>query len=595
MSARRSFDRALELQARGKIDEAIALVRLALRKDNDPNLLAVMGALLIAKKQFPQAEHFLRGAAAGLPGQAEPLSNLGAVLVAQGKHADAAAALEQAVAANPLSEDARLMLVASLEAAGRLAGAVGVASEGVSLLPESARLLGKLGDVLHATGRVEEALEVLGRAARLEPFDVSLADQICAAMTYTPDAAPEERLGAFKRFGWLSEREAGKPFAWDRAKLAARTAGRPLRVGLISPDLRRHAVATFIEPFLEHADGSRVEVTCYNAAAKEDEVSAHLRSLADRWRHIKDLGNREAASLIRDDQIDVLIDLAGHTWANRLGVLALRPAPVQMTYMGFPSTTGLSTIDFRVVDSLTDPAGFEAQGTESLVRMDPCFMTYKPASPLPAVGALPMASSGAATFASYSSLLKLNKRLIGVWAKVLAAVPGSRLILKHVGLRDPEVRADVASRLETAGAPRGSIVCEGPEPSIREVLPLYGRVDIALDTFPFNGATTVCDAMVMGVPVVGLRGTTSAGRVGLSLLTAVGLGDLCAEDEDGYVRTAVELAGDVERLRSIRAGLRERFLTSEVVNSRGGAARLTDAVCRAWQEFLAGGDSGSVQ
>jgi Tfp pilus assembly protein PilF len=586
MSSRRTFDKAVELQRQGKTDEALTLVRLALRRDEDPNLLAVMGVLLIGSKQYTQAEHFLKRSLERRPGDAETLANLGSVLVLQSKQEEAAETLRKAVAAGPLEEGPRLTLIGTLDGLGRLAESADVARAGLEIHPSSARLLGRYGRVLHSMGRVEQALEVLRRAAALEPFDAGLADQLCAAMTYVPGVSPEEVISTFKRYGFLVEREAGAPFTWDRAQLAARRRpGEPIRVGLLSPDLRRHAVATFIEPFLKHADRSRVTILCYSAG-REDEVSAHLRRLADGWRHVKDQEPRETAALINGDGVDVLIDLAGHTGANRMGTLALRPAPLQMTYLGFPSTTGLPAVDWRIVDSISDPPGSEPQSTERLARMDPCFLTYQPAAPLPAVSELPMLATGAPTFASYSSLLKLNERLIRVWARVLGAVPRSRLILKHIGLKDPEVRRDVTARLEAAGAPAGSVLCEPPEPSIQEVLPLYNRVDIALDTFPFNGATTLCDVLVMGVPAVGLRGSTSAARVGLSILTAVGLMELCASDEEGYVRAAVDLSQDVERLRALRSGLRERFLASEVCNATGGAARLTDIIRSAWEDCV---------
>jgi predicted O-linked N-acetylglucosamine transferase (SPINDLY family) len=437
-------------------------------------------------------------------------------------------------------------------------------------------------------GRVEQAVDVLRRAAKLEPFDAGLSDQLCAAMTYAPGLSEAEIITEFRRYGFLVAREAGAPFSWEPAQIAARRrTGEPVRVGLISPDLRRHAMALFIEPFLEHTDRSRVKILCYSTAAREDEVSARLKGLADGWRHVWHMGHRETAEAIRKDGVDVLIDLAGHTAGNRLAIMALRAAPVQMTYIGFPNTTGVPGVNWRIVDSITDPEGFESQSTERLARLDPCFLTFRAAKPLPPVGELPMLATGAPTFASYSSLLKLNERLVGVWARVLGAVPGSRLILKHMALKDPEVQRDVCGRIEAAGAPRGSVVCEVPAPCFQEILRLYNRIDISLDTFPYNGTTTVCESLVMGVPIVGLKGRTSAGRVTLSLLKAVGLEDLCADDEDGYVRTVVELSRDVERLRKLRAGLRDRFLASEVANENGGAARLTDLVCRVWEECVA--------
>jgi predicted O-linked N-acetylglucosamine transferase (SPINDLY family) len=413
---------------------------------------------------------------------------------------------------------------------------------------------------------------------------------VAAVLNYAPGVGAAEIFAAHRRFGELAAAKVlGKPRVWDR-RVAKPLEGRALRVGLISPDLRQHAVAFLIEAFLEHADPSRAEVACYSAAMSRDEVSQRLRSRAWRWRDIGAVQDAAAAEVVRGDGIDVLVDLAGHTKGNRLGVMALKPAPVQATYMGYPNCTGLAAIDYRIVDSLSEPEGCEALSVEKLLRMDPCFLSYRPPENAPEVAPLPLTSVGARgpVFGAFSTLMKLNTPLIRLWARVLRAVPGSTMILKHFALREEVVREDVRARFVAAGVEGERVLVEPPEPSAVETVRAYSRVDIALDTFPYNGTTTICEASLMGVPLVSLRGGTPASRVSFSILSALGLPELCARTEDEYVAIASGLAGDRVRLVALRAELRGRLLKSAIGDGPAFARRMTEALRGAYEAWRAG-------
>jgi predicted O-linked N-acetylglucosamine transferase (SPINDLY family) len=319
-------------------------------------------------------------------------------------------------------------------------------------------------------------------------------------------------------------------------------------------------------------------MACYSSTHHEDAVTDRLRSKSDLWRGIAGLKPAAAAEIIRRDRMDVLIDLAGHTGGHSLEVMALRPAPVQMTYAGWPGTTGVAAIDYRITDTITDPPEAERYSTERLLRLDPCAVSYRAAGTFPAV-AVP--GAGPFTFACFGAPTKFNRPLLTLWARILHEVPASRLLIKHLGLSDPTIREGVAGQLIGAGFRPDSFEVLPASQGLESHLGAYHSVHVSLDTLPYNGTVTICESLLMGVPVASMCGNTTAGRVGLSILTAVGVPELCAADGDAYVRLAVELAIDPARLHRVRSGLRERFLASPLCDGPSFARRFTDLVLSA--------------
>jgi predicted O-linked N-acetylglucosamine transferase (SPINDLY family) len=364
-----------------------------------------------------------------------------------------------------------------------------------------------------------------------------------------------------------------------------RDAGRRLRVGYVSPDLRLHSVAYFIEPVLAHHDRGGFEVVCYQTNSASDAVTERLRGYVDGWVAADRLSDQGLAERVRADAIDILVDLAGHTAGGRLLAFARRPAPVQASWLGYPTGTGLSAIGYRISDWEVDPAGYEAYAAERPVRLPASYFCYRPLASAPEVGPLPSGEVGAITFGSFNNFAKVSPSVLGMWARVLEAVPGSRLMIKAKSLADESVRGRLLERLAALGVGEARLILRGWQEEVGGQLALYNEVDIGLDTYPYNGATTTCEALWMGVPVVSLSGATHASRMGRSILKAAGLGEWVAETAQGYVAHAVRLAGERTQLAELRSTLRGRLRASALMDERGFTRNLEHAYRQMWRQW----------
>jgi len=316
-------------------------------------------------------------------------------------------------------------------------------------------------------------------------------------------------------------------------------------------------------------------------------VTARLRRLPHAFRAVSGMPAQRLAELVRKDRIDILVDLAGHTAGNRLDVMALRPAPLQLTYLGYPNTTGLTTIDYRVTDALADPPGTTQRCTERLLRLPGCFLCYTPPDEIPPVGPLPAAARGPGevTFVSFNALAKVSQRALEVWSRVLSALPRARLLLKAKAFESPRATADFLGRLGRLGVPADRVTCRPLVGSTHDHLAAYGEADVALDTFPYAGTTTTCEALLMGVPVVTLSGPSHAHGVGRSLAHAAGFPELHARSEDEYVTLACRLASDPDRLAALRGSLRRRMLASPLCDGRAFTRELEGAYRTVWRRL----------
>jgi protein O-GlcNAc transferase len=590
MSRGGTVDRITSLISQELWAQAEASLKRALASDRaNPDLNSAMVLVLSRQGRMAQAEFYARQTLAAIPDNAHALYNVGNILVNGGKYEEGIAFLERAVAKAPGLAAAHHAKAIGLVGLHRYASAAAAMRQALEGEPNDAKMLGVYAHCLHSIGRVEEAVPVLRRAVSLEPQGLRLAEHLCALISYAPGLSEQEVFEPHVRYGELLEQQSPAPLAWTPEELRQRRKeGAALRIGLISPDLRNHAVSFLCEAILEYAEPGKVFVACYSSASCEDAVSQRLKKRAGLWRSVYGMTVTDAARAIYNDRIDALIDLAGHTNGNRIDVMALKPAPIQLTYMGFPNSTGCKQVDLRVVDSITDPPGDESLAVEKQLKLDPCFLSYRPPDDPPPVSALPCGDSEPVTFAAFSGVLKFNTPMLNMWARVLRAAPGARLLLKHFAFKEAEVREDVMKRLEGFGADPAMVTITPPEPSAREVLPWYHKVDIALDTFPYNGTTTFCESFLMGVPMVSLNGRTPPARVGRSLLTAVGLQDLSASTEDDFVRIAAGLADDRARLKQIRATLRDTFLECSICDGPGFARRISAACERALKRATGG-------
>ena len=431
------------------------------------------------------------------------------------------------------------------------------------------------------TGEVDLAVECYQRAVLNPDFDSHLF-----ALNYSVGRTPAEVFAAHSEWGRRYRNQVPANHYGN-----TRSPGRKLRIGYVSGDFWNHAVVVSIDGVLQAHDHRGFEIVCYHNSPGSDETTARLKGLASRWRKIAGLSDAEADALIRKDRIDILVDLSGHTEHNRLALFARKPAPIQATYLGYPNTTGLSTIDYRITDAIADPPGLtEALHTEELLRLPRCFLSYRPPAEAPAIGPLPARTNAWFTFGSFSNPAKWNDTVLRTWAAILRRMPRSRLLLHHsfagntTSVVYDALRARILGLFQCHGiAPdRISLIGYLPPP---EHLGLYNDIDLALDPFPYNGATGTCEAMWMGLPVVALEGATHASRVGMDILRTAGLDRFVARSIDEYVEIAVRTASQLAPLSRLRTGMRARMAKSPLMDGPGLARALEQAYRHMWQRW----------
>ena len=467
-----------------------------------------------------------------------------------------------------------------------------------------------LGLALREVGQFDDAIESLKRAVALQPATQLLVQNLISTLNYAPDMSPAEIFAAHEKFGLQFERpiarfaprnigvdaetnarhESGAPNNGEantqsnaRDKVSASVSvTRPLRIGYVSPDFRQHSVAHFIEPVLTAHDKKNFDVFCYYNDTVSDDTTLRIQSLVPNWRVLAELSDHDAARKVQEDKIDILIDLAGHTNRNSLMMFARKPAPVQVTWLGYPNTTGFSCMDYRITDALCDPVGMtDTLHTEKLIRLPDCFSCFTPPANSPNVGALAALHGNGIMFGSFNYFIKMNEQVIETWARILGRVANSRLTLKYRSLNSESVQSVVHAAFAKHGVAHERLVLLGNDASQLDHLARYNNIDIALDPFPYNGTTTTCDALWMGVPVIALAGKTHVSRVGVSQLTNIGLPELIAADLNSYVDIAVALANDLPRLAQLRDDLRERMKVSPLMD----APRFTRNLEHAFQEM----------
>lgn len=578
---------ASALLGQGRLDQARALLQRALAKDpGDASLNNLMARLSMQTGDNARAVYFLERVAASRPGDAATIGNLGAALHASGQTDRAEEVLRKGLASGAEHPGVRHVLWDVLMHRQRALEAAAVCREGLARAPGNAMLAVDLAMCVAAMGRPEEAVASLEALAPANPALRSLHEALPYYMNYAPGTDPARSLEAHRRLAALT-RAPEQADGWRFA--GTLDPDRRLRIGVMSSDLRHHSVGFFALAMFEGLDPDAFELVAYSLWPEEpDALGKRLAARCAHWRRAAHLPARELVDAIRADRVDILLELNGLTLGGRLAALARRAAPVQATYIGYPASTGVPTIDWRIVDSLTDPPGADAFASERLCRLDPCFLCFTAPEDAPAPAAPP---GGAPVFGSFNALQKFNGPLVSLWARVLARVPGSRLVLKNKSLSDPALADDVRARFAAAGVEASRVSVLPWARSAGEHLSCYSGLSAALDTFPYHGTTTTCEALFMGVPVVTLAGEDArprhASRVGVSLLSAAGLKGWIARDEEAYVELAASLATPDRGPRG--AALREAFLASPVCDRGAYAARLGAALRDMWRARCAQG------
>ena len=567
------------LAAADRIEEAEAALRKALSLN--PNLAVIhnnLGNVLKRVGNPAAAISAYRNALELEPTYAEAENNLAITLQTMGDIAAALDHYKRAIELSPEFAAAHTHLGTALAAEGRLEEALAEHRQAIDLAPELADAHNNLGIVLKDRGALTEAAAAYRQALGLKPGDASIHSNLLLCLCGDP---VQDEASLFREHRRWAEQHEG-PSANVIADFDGIIADpdRRLRVGCLSPDFYNHSVAYFVEGVLANHDRRHFQVTCYSDAATDDDMTARLRSSADAWRQTAAMSDAGLAARIRADRIDILFDLAGHTSDNRLSLFAQRVAPVQVTWIGYPATTGLSQMDYRLTDQRADPAGESDRcHSEELLRLPDSFLCYRPPPDCPAVAM--DRPAGPVTFGSFNNLSKVTPAVIALWSRLLEAVPSSRLFLKARQLADAAVREELAGAFDRLGIAAERLQCHAWIQSRVDHLRLYSEVDIALDTFPYCGATTTCEALWMGVPVITLAGARHAGRVGVSLLSAAGLPNWIASGEDEYITIAASLVDD----RPPRKELRQQFAESALANAPRFTATYERVLRDVWRRW----------
>lgn len=594
-----SYRRALEIQpayvevnhalanillSDGRLDEAAAIYRKALEIQPDSVVAHYhLGVVLYELRQYDQALASYRRALALRPDYAEAYGSMGILLHDVGKLDEAVASYRRALELKGDWIEVHGNLGNALKDLKQLDEAVMSYRRVLEMRPDDAKAYNNLGAVLNDLGRIEEAVQNYRRALDIDPDFVTANSSLLFAYNYLADQSAPMLLAEARRYGELVARQTRSPVVLKNTP----DAGRCLRVGVVSGDFRAHAVGYFVEGVLAALKAStsgRLELFAYSSFSSNDEVTKRIKAQFHHWCWAMDLSDELLAQRIRDDAIDILIDLSGHTAHNRLPLFARKPAPVQVTWLGYLATTGVAAIDYLIADNWTLPVSEEVNFTETIWRLPESYLCFAPPVDDVAVGPLPALSNGYVTFGSFNNLTKMNNTVVELWSRVLSAMPGSKLFLKAPQLKEISIRQSVVERFAAHGIDSGRLILEGPVPRAEYLLP-FQRVDIALDPFPYPGITTSVESLWMGVPILTLAGQSFLSRQGIGLLMNVGLPEWIVTDPDAYVACAVAHASDLKGLAALRARLRQQVLVSPTFDAPRFARHFEIALRGMWEKW----------
>ena len=567
------------VQEEGRLEEAETLVRKAIAQDS---VIAVyhrtLGAILRGRKKFEESIESYKTSLRLKPHAAAALT-LGEILHNMGRYEEAVQYYRQAVQLDPQNVTAISNITAILTGMGMFEKSRTYCEAILAREPEHPHALNNLAVACKAAGRMDEALAYARRAVAAAPDNAQIYSNLLLMMVYADSVSPQELAEMSRGFGRLIADKIPR----RHHDHVDRDPDRKLRVGFVSPDFFNHAVNYFFEPLLTLRDREHFEFFGYSNVFRADEVTARLKTEFDHWRDIQFTSDEDVADVIQADGIDILIDLAGHTANNRLPVFARKPAPVQVTWLGYPATTGMAAMDYRITDAYAEPMGMtEELNTETLWRLPRIFCCYRPHENSPAViDHPPFVDNGYITFGCFNNFAKVTDETLAAWAKIMADVPDARLLME-IGSLD-EFRAAVEAKLRAAGLDLSRITLI-PRAKENQFV-LYNRVDIALDPFPCCGGTTSMDTLWMGVPFVTLAGAHFVSRMGVTILSNAGLPELIAQNVDEYVVKVVGLATERDRLRHIRHGLREKVMAMPLLDSDSFARDMQDGLRTMWKDW----------
>ena len=570
------------LQQQGKLDVAVESYHKALAiKPDFAEAHSNLGIALQQQGKLDAAVESYHKALSIKPDFAEAYSNLGNALKDQGKLDAAVASYRKALSITPDYAEAHSNLGLALNEQGKLDAAVEIYHKALSIKPDDAKAHSNLGNALKDQGKLDEAVESYRKALSIKPDYAEAHSNYLMTAQYGLSHSPAELLADHLAF---AERfEAPLRAIWP-SHGNNRDVQRRLRVGFVSGDLHTHPVGFFLEGVLAHLDLKALDIFLYPTYSQVDALTRRLQGMGFAWESLVGLSDERAAHRIREDAIDILVDLAGHTGRNRLRLFARKPAPVQVTWLGYVATTGLQAMDYILCDRYVAPANESDHFVEKPWYLPNTRLCFTPPQDEIAVGVLPALTNGRVTFGCFNNLTKMNDAVVALWTQVLHAVHGSRLLLKCKQLNEPSLQRATLSRFAGRGIAADRLTLEGAS-SRADYLATYNRVDIALDPFPFTGGTTSVEGLWMGVPVITKRGDRFIAHQGESILHNVGLPDWIAADNEAYVAIAVARATDLSGLATLRAKLRSQLLASPLCDAPLFARNLEAAFRGMWQAY----------
>jgi predicted O-linked N-acetylglucosamine transferase (SPINDLY family) len=568
----------------GEFEVAVACYRRALEiRPGFAEVLNNLGTALRALGRLDEAAESYRRAIESNPGLAEAHCSYGSLLQLFGRHQQAESCYRRALELNPGLADAHNNLGIVLTLSGKLDEAMASYRRAIGIRPYYAEAHMNLGTTLKDAGHIEGALSSIQRALEINPDYAMAYDNLLFIHNYLGDQPASRLLADARRYGKVVARSAQPYTIWPNPPEYDRC----LRVGLVSGDLCNHPVGYFLVGVLEALTlqaGNRIEFFGYANRPSDDETGGRIRACCRGWHSVIGLSDESLAKRVREDGIDILIDLSGHTAHGRLSMFAWKPAPVQVSWLGYFATTGVAEMDYFVADPWTLPASEEAYFTERVWRLPETRLCFTPPAGELEVGSLPVLANGYVTFGCFNNLTKMNDAVVDLWARVLNSVPGSRLFLKSQQIRESSVRRSVVDRFGARGIDASRMILEEYVPRAN-YLAAYQRVDIGLDPFPYPGGTTTVEALWMGVPVLTLAGERFLSRQGVGLLMNAGLPEWVASGPDDYVARAVSHASDLQRLAALRNGLRQQVLASPIFDAKRFAMHFENALRSMWREW----------
>ncbi len=543
-----------------------------------------MGNVFAALNKWEKAMECYQKAVVIFPDYPEALYNLAHGFQYRGKIKEAVSLYQKALVMNPEYAEVYNNIGNIFKDLGMISDAVICYRKVLSLKPDFLEAINNMGTCFLNMGQHDEAEKQYRMALALMPSSSTAYSNLLYSLNFQEGLDENQVFKEHWTWG-MKQSETVKPMELPKSVICP--TDRCLRIGYVSPDFRDHSVACFIEPLIIGHNRSLFQVICYSDSSITDSVTEQLKSRADQWRDICGLSDISVAEMVQQDRIDILVDLAGHTANNRMGLFAQKPSLIQLSYLGYPNTTGLSAIQYRITDSWADPPGMtDHLYTENLIRLSSGFLCYQPRVENSINSKVQTSSNGTVTFGSFNQRAKITPHVISIWARILSQVPHAEMVLKSKVYQDEKVQKQIMEDFSRHGIAHGRIRFLKYQVSDADHLNSYQNIDIGLDTFPYNGTTTTCDALWMGVPVITLAGKIHVSRVGVSLLSSVNRMELIADSEDEYVQKSIALGKNPEQIQKYRNSLRPAMLGSSLMNRQKFCDTFEKALKEIWNVFL---------